>query len=140
MIAKGKSGQARWRSLTKRAAVPTHRRGECKKLTREEQDLLGRQAYGSWSVDNIRACRDGGNFVGLPSEATLRIQARRAKLAGAGRPVLRVTLPPLKRPLTPERLAQLDRIDRLRESIGKVDFTTAELIREMRDDGADVRR
>jgi len=94
----------------------------------------------SWVVDAIRATRYGGNFMRPPDAAAKRRQATRRRLAKAGKPVTSATLPEPERSPTPAQQAKLERIDRIRESIGKVDFSVADLIREMREGGRDLHR
>ena len=132
MVMRGKIGDARLHPPVKPRREPHKSRRRNGRLTEEEQDLLDRPAEGSWMQDSIRAGRDGGNFMHPPEPETLELQARRRKLAKAGRPVIRVTLPEPTKPLTPEQEAELAEFDRIRKAIGKVGFSVAGLIRELR--------
>jgi hypothetical protein len=109
-------------------------------LTPEEVMLLNIPAKGSPSTDDLRADRYGGYFISPPDAEIKKRLARRRELAKSGRPVTRVSLPESTRKPTKEQKLQLDRIDRLRQRIGKVSFTTVELIREMRDGTANLHR
>ena len=74
-------------------------------------------------------------IMGPPTAAVLRRQARRRALNRAGKRATLVTLPELRRPLTPAEKARFERTKRIGESFGRPGIDSVFLVRQLRDGG-----